>query len=95
MNNNVQICGGGLKCDNPSCNYVDMSVSMEDYKDWVNKPCPKCGEVLLTQQDYDTAQLILRIIDVVDKSVEANEDDTQATLTFNFDGSGKVDMNIE
>lgn len=33
----------GIKCDNPECDFKDMSVNFEDYKNWVNRPCPKCG----------------------------------------------------
>ena len=43
----------GLKCDNPDCDFVDMSIEYEDYKNWVNKPCPKCGAILLTKFDYE------------------------------------------
>jgi hypothetical protein len=43
----------GIKCDNPLCDYIDASVKFEEYADWVNKSCPKCGENLLTQEDYD------------------------------------------
>lgn len=75
MNNKVQVCGGGLKCDNPKCDYVDIGISMEDYKNWVNKPCPKCGEVLLTKQDYDAVQQILHIIGTVGNNIEVFEED--------------------
>lgn len=44
---------GGLKCDNPSCDFVDESIKREDYEQWVNAPCPKCGENLLTEEDYN------------------------------------------
>lgn len=43
----------GIKCDNSVCTYEDMSVKREDYLTWLNKPCPKCGDNLLTQKDYD------------------------------------------
>lgn len=43
----------GIKCDKPGCNYADAEVKFEDYPNWINKPCPECGENLLTQQDYD------------------------------------------
>lgn len=43
----------GLKCDNPNCNWSDMSVPFSDYEKSINKPCPECGENLLTQDDYD------------------------------------------
>lgn len=47
-NNIIRLTCGGLKCDNPKCDFVDMSIAMENYEAWVNKPCPKCGESLLT-----------------------------------------------
>ena len=43
----------GIKCDNPKCDYIDATVKFEEYPEWVNKACPKCGENLLTQEDYD------------------------------------------
>ncbi len=48
---NIEFTGGGIVCDNPTCDYEDNTVLVEDYKDWINKPCPKCGENLLTEQD--------------------------------------------
>ena len=30
-----------------------MSVKFEDYPTYVNKPCPICGENLLTQESYN------------------------------------------
>lgn len=41
----------GIKCDH--CPYNDMSVQPEEYDAWLNRPCPDCGENLLTQEDYD------------------------------------------
>lgn len=41
----------GLKCDH--CTYKDMTVESKDYKNNINKLCPKCGNSLLTQEDYD------------------------------------------
>lgn len=40
---------GGIKCDAPNCHYHDDSIKLENYRDWVNKPCPKCGANLLTE----------------------------------------------
>lgn len=62
---NVEITGGGIVCDNPDCDYKDVTVKMEDYPDWVNKPCPKCGENLLTQEDYDAVLQLTRLADFV------------------------------
>lgn len=43
----------GLKCDNPSCDYVDTTANIDDYEKYLNMPCPKCGANLFTQADYD------------------------------------------
>jgi len=41
----------GIKCDH--CDFKDETVEFKDYGLWLNKPCPKCGENLLTREDYD------------------------------------------
>ena len=43
----------GLKCDNPNCDYRRDDIPFEAYEGYINAPCPKCGESLLTQADYD------------------------------------------
>ena len=92
MKNNVVSCvGGGIKCDNPKCDYCDLTVKIEEYKSWINKPCPKCGNNLLTKQDYKNVQTILRLAQMVN----ANEVDTttsEGTATIYIDGSGSVDI---
>ena len=45
----------GIKCDNTECDYLDLSVKFEEYPNWIDKPCPKCGTNLLTQSQYDEA----------------------------------------
>lgn len=40
----------GMKCDNPNCDWQDMSINFEDYAEYVNKPCPVCGENLFTEK---------------------------------------------
>jgi hypothetical protein len=44
----------GLKCDNKSCDFIDKTINFEDFPNFINKPCPKCGKPLLTISDYDT-----------------------------------------
>ena len=51
---------GGIKCDNPNCNYVDMSVKTSEYPDYVNKPCPCCSSTLLTEEDFDSFAKTMR-----------------------------------
>jgi len=52
----------GLKCDNPTCDYKDMSIPVGDYEKYINMPCPKCGAPLLTQADYDVVMKVMRVM---------------------------------
>ena len=72
---NVKITGGGIKCDNPDCGWRDDTVTYDDYERWLNAPCPKCGENLLTKEDYDNIIGILETIKYVNSlSPEAIEE---------------------
>ena len=91
----IRYIGGGIKCDNPECDYADTEVRIEDYNDWLNKPCPKCGANLLTQADYNNVQaIILATKWVNDKYVtdEVEEEPMQTIMTINMDGTGKMDF---
>jgi hypothetical protein len=54
--NNVEMFESGLKCDSPLCDWSDMTITFDSYKDWINRPCPKCGESVLTQGDFENAE---------------------------------------
>jgi phage FluMu protein Com len=47
----MEIIISGIKCD--KCNWKDMTVPFEKYTDYLNKKCPSCNSILLTQYDYD------------------------------------------
>lgn len=47
----------GIKCD--YCDYKDDTVKVEDYPNWLNKPCPECGENLLTKKAYKTIKSMM------------------------------------
>lgn len=55
MDQKIEFVETGILCDNPNCDWVDETVTHEQLKDWLNVPCPKCGENVLTQQDFDNA----------------------------------------
>lgn len=99
-NDIVSFIGGGIKCDNPECDYMDETVRVEDYKKWLNKPCPKCGSNLLTQADYDNVQMLIGLADIINENYVVDEEtqsklgDKQQTITFHMDGSGKMDVEI-
>lgn len=82
--NNIELQGGGIQCDNPDCDYVDESVRIDQYEDWLNKPCPKCGWNLLTEEDYSKVQMLLKIIGVVDQ-MDIPIDPNEPMVTMSFD----------
>lgn len=99
---------GGIKCDNPNCNYRDDSVKPEDYPKWVNKACPICGSNLLTEADYkafmktiNTVNRINRIYYKLPKFLknyfEKDSDKTKKEMSWsvNFDGTGTVKHHVD
>lgn len=92
----IEFKAGGIKCDNEECDYNDMTVKYEDYKLWVNKPCPKCGQNLLTQQDYDSFMLLIGITEVMNSTMPApTKGEPMGTMTVNFHGTGELDIKIK
>lgn len=87
---------GGLKCDNPKCDYVDMSINANEYEKWVNSKCPKCGEILLTDADYRNTKFLLGMVDLANKIFPKRKgDEKTSTMTVDMDGSGKMDFRIK
>ena len=87
----------GIKCD--ACpDYYDTTVNVKEYKDWVNKPCPKCGSNLLTEADYKTTKnvifyttifnIILSPIQII-LSLLIKEKDKEE-IYFDMNGTGKI-----
>jgi len=85
---------GGIKCD--YCDFKDMSVPYEDYKNWLGKPCPKCGANLLTEADYKTVKRIVFITKLFNKIYsffphkKTKKSEDVLVGTFEFDGTGKT-----
>lgn len=57
----IESVSGGLKCDNPKCDWKDETVSIEKLSEWINAKCPKCGENVLTYEDFQNAQKLLQM----------------------------------
>lgn len=51
----------GIKCDNLACDYEDNNVAKEEYHLWLNTPCPKCTQNLLTEADFKLVQTFIKI----------------------------------
>lgn len=86
----------GIKCDH--CDYKDESVKVEDYKDWLNKPCPKCGANLLTEADYNNVQYLLIAGQMANEMHAAGLLPTTDTLESGqivMDGSGRMEIRME
>ena len=59
-----------IVCDNKQCDYKIKSPTgdpNEDISGYLNMPCPKCGENLLTEQDYLQSLKVLRIVNWLNK----------------------------
>lgn len=58
-----------IRCDNPKCGYFIPNATLEpkDIIEYINMPCPKCGENLLTKNDYLTFKKFISIINWVNK----------------------------
>ena len=53
----IKLEASHIQCDNPGCDYIDTSATIDNLKDYVNKSCPKCGSILLTQEDFIQASI--------------------------------------
>ena len=54
-------------CDNPNCTYEVPRDGNKQLTDYLNVPCPKCGENLLTQQDLQTYLTTMRVVKFLNK----------------------------
>ncbi len=83
----TQVKISGIKCDNPSCDYRDDTVKFEEYKDWIDKPCPECGTNLLTKKEVKMCELLMGAAKLADKLFGGKGKNTQeemASVEINF-----------
>ena len=59
-----------IVCDNPACDYVDTEADFDKLEDYLNKPCPKCGENLLTEEDLKNHQLVIATAQFINSLTE-------------------------
>ncbi len=72
MEQRIEVTGHGLKCDNPSCDWTDPTVQVDDYPQWLNAPCPKCGENVLTEEDLNNTLMLRNIAKLFNSIPEEN-----------------------
>jgi len=89
----------GIKCDNPECDYKDDNVggsTIKEIKEWLNKPCPKCGQSLLTQEDLNAIIQMKKVTDVVNTLCAGQESsDKKITISANMNGTGKMNFKLK
>lgn len=84
----------GLVCDNKECDYTNDVKSIH-YPYWVNRGCPKCGQNLLTEINYNQILRFYAVINFINRhwflrvllGPKANTPET--SLKINPDGSIK------
>lgn len=67
---NLEITESGLQCDNPNCDWVDATIKFADHEQWLNKPCPKCGENVLTEEDHLRSKLLFDMAAFINSMTE-------------------------
>lgn len=65
---NTQLIISGIQCDNKSCDFSDESVQYKHYHLYINRPCPQCGQNLLTQEDLDKCQKLVKWTNRINKA---------------------------
>lgn len=62
----IETLGSGLVCDSETCEYsYDVKIDIKDLHNYVDAPCPKCGENLLTEEDYVHHKYLHKMIRLV------------------------------
>lgn len=82
----------GLKCDNPNCDYVNSNIPFEQYEQFIDYPCPKCGQSLLTIEAYNACVSLKNIGDFISKLTfgAKNNSDMAAILPMEMDKDGHI-----
>jgi ssDNA-binding Zn-finger/Zn-ribbon topoisomerase 1 len=50
----------GLKCDNPTCGHIIKDIPESRYESYIGRPCPSCGDMILSQQEFDDYERMKR-----------------------------------
>lgn len=89
----------GIKCDGCQ-DYYNKNVNVKEYKELVNKPCPKCGSNLLTEADFKTTNNVIfytTIFNILLSPIQLflsifTKEEDKVEIPFDMDGSGKVKL---
>lgn len=86
----------GIKCDNPKCDYRNDKIKVEEYDEWLNKPCPKCGAILLTQEDLDNVKLMTNMVNTLNGVLpKRKKDEPIVGANIKMNGTGNMEIKID
>ena len=94
MKDRIEISGGGLKCDNISCNFKNENIKSEDFEFWIDEPCPLCGENLLTKEDYQNVRDLELAVKMTNSMGSEEVDELLRTLTLSDFGACGFDGGV-
>lgn len=100
----MEIKISGIQCDNPSCDYEELDNDwgntaeevLATSESYLNQPCPKCGESLLTPADHEAVKMLFSLKNLATQTEELlydgqpvpEEDKVKVNLSMN--GSGQI-----
>lgn len=97
MKNRVEFKTNGLKCD--YCDWKDETILYEEISNHLDTPCPKCGENILTEEQYVMLKDIKNLSDYINnvseedwKLLEENSpkvEELEGKTTIKFDTFNK------
>jgi len=95
MEQAVEVGISGIKCDAEECDFEDNTVTLDNYPEWINRECPKCGANLLTQADYDTVLEMLGLVDALNVSFDGfdmSDLGEEVSFSVKMKGDGSVEL---
>lgn len=72
---------GTIKCDEPGCDYKLEDVAYANLHEHVNSTCPKCGSVLVTNQDYMKVMSLIENVRLINSLSPDEMDMLKKSLT--------------
>jgi DNA-directed RNA polymerase subunit RPC12/RpoP len=71
MEQNINIGkNGGIKCD--FCDWKDETITEEEIINWIDKQCPNCNSVVLTEQQYTDYKSFIDLVSMINSFSEAD-----------------------
>ena len=93
-----------IKCDNEECGWEDKIVTDDQYQDYIDKPCPCCGENLLTREAYENVMRMKAFVMQANEWIKENvpqekideirEKRQDVSVTFFVKSDGTIDFGI-